>query len=46
MAGIDSAVIDIDGPETPILDGSAAEFYQKFIDAGVTHGKIKTVQIE
>ena len=27
MAGIDSVVIDIDGPETPILDGSAREFY-------------------
>lgn len=24
--GIDNALIDIDGPETPILDGSAAEF--------------------
>lgn len=45
MAGIDSAVIDIDGPETPILDGSAAEFYQKFIDAGVTRGKIKKIVV-
>lgn len=45
IAGIDSAVIDIDGPETPILDGSAAEFYQKFIDAGVTHGKIKKIVV-
>lgn len=45
IAGIDSAVIDIDGPETPILDGSAAEFYQKFIDAGVTRGKIKKIVV-
>lgn len=45
IAGIDSAVIDIDGPETPILDGSAAEFYQKFIDAGVTNGKIKKIVV-
>lgn len=29
MAGIDSAIIDIDGPETPILDGSAAQFYKQ-----------------
>lgn len=27
MCGVDSAIIDIDGPETPILDGSAAAFY-------------------
>jgi len=26
MCGIDSVVIEIDGPETPILDGSAKEF--------------------
>lgn len=36
LAGIDSAIIEIDGPETPILDGSAAEFYNDFIAAGVT----------
>ena len=29
LLGIDSAIIQIDGPETPILDGSALEFYQK-----------------
>ena len=37
LAGIDSAVIDIDGPETPILDGSATEFLSKFM--GNTTGK-------
>ena len=26
MCGIDSAIIEINGPETPILDGSAAQF--------------------
>lgn len=26
ICGVDSAIIDIDGPEMPILDGSAAEF--------------------
>ena len=30
LAGIDSAIIEIDGPETPILDGSAFEFYKSF----------------
>ncbi|MDR0804052.1 MAG: UDP-3-O-acyl-N-acetylglucosamine deacetylase [Rickettsiales bacterium] len=29
VCGIYSAAIDIDGPETPILDGSAAEFIKK-----------------
>ena len=30
LAGIDSAIIEIDGKETPILDGSALEFYKLF----------------
>ena len=30
MVGIDSAVIEIDGPETPIMDGSANEFLKIF----------------
>ncbi len=28
IAGVDSAIVEIDGPETPILDGSAAVFYE------------------
>ena len=39
MAGIDSAIIEIDGPETPILDGSAAQFYDAFINAGVVRSR-------
>ncbi len=35
IAGVDSAIIDIDGPETPICDGSAVEFYNAIILAGV-----------
>ena len=35
LVGVDSAVIEIDGPETPILDGSAAEFLEKFLSVGV-----------
>ena len=30
LSGIDSAIIDIDGKETPILDGSAYEFCKAF----------------
>ena len=35
IVGIDSAIIEIDGPETPILDGSAYEFikiFEKIVD--------------
>jgi UDP-3-O-[3-hydroxymyristoyl] N-acetylglucosamine deacetylase len=32
---IHNAVIDIDGPEVPILDGSAVPFVRAFIDAGI-----------
>lgn len=45
VAGVDSAVIDIDGPETPILDGSAIEFYNAIVDGGVTKGKLKKVVV-
>lgn len=34
--GIHNALIDIDGPEVPILDGSAATFVRGFVAAGVT----------
>ena len=30
LSGIDSAIIEIDGPETPIMDGSAFEFFKAF----------------
>lgn len=43
MAGVDSAIIEIDGPETPILDGSAVEFYKHIITAGITDGKLKKI---
>lgn len=43
MAGIDSAIIDINGPETPILDGSAAEFLAAFKKAGVTSGAMRRI---
>lgn len=43
MAGVDSALVEIDGPETPILDGSAALFIEAFEKAGVTSGKMKKI---
>ena len=46
MSGVDSAVVEIDGPETPILDGSAYEFIKAFDAAGVTQGKMKRVIVK
>ena len=46
VAGIDSAIVEIDGPETPILDGSAAEFIDAFVAAGVTAGKMKRIVVK
>lgn len=46
MVGVDSAVIEIDGPETPILDGSAFEFYKAFVESGVTGGKLKRIVVK
>ena len=45
MAGVDSAVIEIDGPETPIMDGSASVFIDAFKKAGVTAGVIKKIVV-
>ncbi len=45
MAGVDSAIIEIDGKETPILDGSASQFYDAFVKAGITSGKIKKIVV-
>ena len=45
MAGIDSALIEIDGPETPILDGSAAAFYNEFMRVGVNGGEMKKIVV-
>lgn len=33
--GIDNVSIEIDGPEVPILDGSASEFVEKLLSAGL-----------
>ncbi len=34
--GVHNALIDIDGPEVPILDGSAAAFVRGIVNAGLT----------
>ena len=33
--GIHNALVDVDGPEVPILDGSAAQFVSGILDRGV-----------
>ncbi len=45
--GIDNALIEIDNEEVPILDGSAKEFIQKMIAAGVeiSNSPIKIIKI-
>lgn len=35
-AGIDNCIIDVNGPELPILDGSAIEYVDKIEAAGIT----------
>ena len=45
ISGIDSAIIEINGQETPILDGSAAVFIDAFRGAGVTPGKMKKIVV-
>ena len=33
--GVDNALIDIDAPETPIMDGSAREYAQAIVETGI-----------
>ncbi|MFQ6744389.1 MAG: UDP-3-O-acyl-N-acetylglucosamine deacetylase [Alphaproteobacteria bacterium] len=46
IVGVDSAVVEIDGAETPILDGSAAEFIKEFQKVGRTDGKLKRIIVK
>ena len=43
LCGVDSAIIEINDKETPILDGSAAEFYKLISDAVETKNKLKKI---
>lgn len=45
MCGVDSVVIEINGPETPILDGSAAEFYKLISGAVQSKNKMKKIVV-
>ena len=46
--GIDNAIIEIDNEEVPILDGSAKEFINRIIVAGIkiSNAPIKIIKIE
>ena len=46
ISGIDGAVIEIDGPETPILDGSAYEFINAFKDIAKPQSSIKKIIVK
>ena len=46
LSGINGAIIEIDGPETPILDGSAFEFIEKFKDIADNQSKIKKIIVK
>jgi UDP-3-O-[3-hydroxymyristoyl] N-acetylglucosamine deacetylase len=46
MVGADSAIIEIDGPETPILDGSAAGFYKFLTSVKTTRGTMKKIVVK
>ena len=45
--GIHNALIEIDGPEVPILDGSSAPFVRGFLDAGIhaQFGDVNAIEI-
>lgn len=46
LSGIDSAIIEIDGAETPILDGSAYEFFKAFEKNISTKTKMKKIIVK
>lgn len=46
LVGVDSAVIEINGPETPIVDGSAFDFLEKFLSVGTVGAKPKRIIVK
>ncbi len=44
--GVDNAIIDIDGPEVPIMDGSAREYVAKITQVGLTQQKAERKYFE
>ena len=46
ISGVDSAIIDIDGHETPIMDGSAELFVKEIAKVGTTVGKMRKIIVK
>ena len=46
ISGVDSAIIDIDGHETPIMDGSAELFINEIAKVGTTTGKMRKIIVK
>lgn len=46
IMGVDSAIVEIDNPETPILDGSADEFIKAFSKVEKTDGNLKKIIVK
>lgn len=46
IVGVDSAIVEIDGAETPIIDGSAAEFIKEFQKVAVSSGRLKRIIVK
>ena len=46
ISGVDSAIVDIDGAETPIMDGSADLFLREIARVGTTRGKMAKIIVK
>ncbi|MBR4475153.1 MAG: UDP-3-O-[Alphaproteobacteria bacterium] len=46
ICGVDSALVEINGAETPIMDGSAFLFINEIMRAGVTRGKMRKIIVK
>ena len=46
IAGVDSVVVNINGAETPIMDGSADLFLKEITKSGTTKGKLKKIIVK
>jgi UDP-3-O-[3-hydroxymyristoyl] N-acetylglucosamine deacetylase len=45
--GVWNTIIDVDGPEAPIMDGSSSRFVQKIVSAGLRHlpGTMRAIRV-
>lgn len=46
VCGVDSAIVEINGAETPIMDGSAYLFINEIMRVGVSHGKMRKIIVK